>query len=53
MKKKENYEQMLKNALSKYTEIQASMDATNKRRKTIKAQLVKEENNLIELKKVS
>lgn len=52
MKKKEEYEQMKKNADSKYEEIQSGMTETNKRRKQITAQLKKKEEELEELKRV-
>lgn len=43
---------MAKKAINEFTEIQTSMEATNKRRKTLKTQLKKEEENLVELRKV-
>lgn len=52
MKKKEEFEQMKKNADSKYEEIQSGMTETNKRRKQITAQLKKKEEELEELKRV-
>lgn len=45
-------DQMFKNALAKFSEIQMTMDTTNKRRKLIKSQLQKEEDSLVELKLV-
>lgn len=51
-KKKEEYQSMAKKAINEFTEIQTSMEATNKRRKTLKTQLKKEEENLVELRKV-
>lgn len=44
---------MAKKAINEFTEIQTSMEATNKRRKTLKTQLKKEEENLEEFRKVS
>lgn len=52
LKKKEEFEQMKKNADSKYEEIQSSMTETNKRRKQIINQLKKKEEELEELKRV-
>lgn len=43
---------MTKQAINEFTEIQTSMEATNKRRKTLKTQLKNEEENLVELRKV-
>lgn len=51
-KKKEEFEQMKKNADSKYEEIQSGMHETNKRRKQIANQLKKKEEELEELKRV-
>lgn len=51
-KKQDDYEQMLANVLRKDNEIQASMEATNKRRKQLKVQLKKEEENLEKFKNV-
>lgn len=51
-KKKTELEQMLKNSLKKYTEIHELLNLTNKQRKTLKAQLVKEEAALEEHRKV-
>lgn len=51
-KKKEEYQSMAKKAINEFTEIQTSMEATNKRRKTLKIQLKKEEESLVELRKV-
>lgn len=52
LKKKEEFEQMKKNAESKYEEIQSGMTETNKRRKQIANQLKKKEEELEELKRV-
>lgn len=52
LKKKEEFEQMKKNADSKYEEIQSGMTETNKRRKQIANQLKKKEEELEELKRV-
>lgn len=52
-KKKDEFEQMKKNAESKYEEIQSGMQETNKRRKQIKGQLEKKIHDLEELKRVS
>lgn len=52
VKRKEEHEQMKKNANSKYDEIQSSMDETNKRRKQIGGMLKKKEAELEDLKRV-
>lgn len=52
LKKKEEFEQLKKNADSKYEEIQSGMTETNKRRKQITNQLKKKEEELEELKRV-
>lgn len=52
VKKKSDYENMLKNAMNKYKEIDETINHTNKQRKTLKAQLVKEEAALEEHRKV-
>lgn len=51
-KKFEEFQQMQKNADSKYDEIQSAMTETNKRRKQITVQLKKKEEELEELKRV-
>lgn len=42
----------MKKALNDYTDIHTSMDVTNKRRKQLKIQIKKEEDRVVELKKV-
>lgn len=52
LKKKDEFEQMKKNALAKHDEIHSTMTETNKRRKQIGNQLKKKEEELEELQKV-
>lgn len=52
VKKKEEFEQMKKNADAKHEEIQSGMVETNKRRKQIAIQLKQKEEELEELKRV-
>lgn len=52
LKKKEEHEQLKKNANSRYDEIQSSMNETNKRRKQVGVTLKKKEGELEDLKRV-
>lgn len=51
-KKKADLEQLLKNSLNKYAELHEMLNLTNKQRKTLKAQLTKEEAALEEHRRV-
>lgn len=51
-RQKEELSAKLKKALNDYTDIHTSMDVTNKRRKQLKTQLKKEEDQVVEFKKV-